>query len=638
MRSGKYICLVWGLLNIASIGQMFGQCPNDNTAIAGGAITPNCPGITDVPCVNGGQYALVNVVAGNNYEFSTCAATYDTQVTLYNETGGASLGYNDDSGLCGAFSTRSFISWTATYTGQLRVLIDQYPCANFGSCAPLRIICTLPVTNNDCTSAIPLTVSATCSLQLYNNIAATNSGATPTPSCGGPANGFDVWFRFTSPASGAMSIETVPGSISDGAMQLYSGECGTLVLVECDDDDGPGLAPFIERRCNRLTPNTQYFIRYWGRSSSRGTFGICIRGSDVFPTPQEDCIGGATICSNSQINNQTNYTGCTADLNSSSRGCLENNERQGTWYFFSPSANGTIGFVLTPTNAAGNPVAADYDFAIWGPLPSATCPPATPPVRCSFAFPPNAGTYLTGMAPGNADESEADDGAGVNGFVAPLNVIQDLVYLLYVDNFSTNGQSFSLSWNLSQPDLLDCTILPVDFINVQARTKGEAIVLDWSTGSERNSHHFLVERSADGNNFQPLGTLSAQGESTQVVEYKFEDRSPLNGLNYYRLKQVDRDGASKYSTVVVARFGRSAPLITPNPVDEKATLHVDIQLPQNTQLRIADARGRIVAEQRSSAGGTAIPLSLTGIQSGLYSISLYDEHGTPLGHTRFVKE
>jgi hypothetical protein len=242
------------------------------------------------------------------------------------------------------------------------------------------------------------------------------------------------------------------------------------------------------------------------------------------------------------------------------------------------------------------------------------------------------------MAPGNADVSEAAGGGGVNGFVAPLNVIQDLVYLLYVDNFSTNGQSFSLSWNLSQPDLLDCTILPVDFINVQARTEGEAIVLEWSTGSERNSDHFLVERSAVGNNFQPLSTLSAQGESTQVVEYKFEDISPLNGLNYYRLKQVDRDGASKYSAVVVARFGRSAPIVTPNPINENATLIVDLQLPQNTLLRIADARGRIVAEQLSSAGGTAIPLSLAGIQSGLYAVSLYDEHGTPLGHTRFVKE
>ena len=62
-----------------------------------------CIGTTNVPCVQGGQYALINVVTGNTYTFSTCGASFDTQITLYNNAGGGSLGYNDD--FCGLQST-----------------------------------------------------------------------------------------------------------------------------------------------------------------------------------------------------------------------------------------------------------------------------------------------------------------------------------------------------------------------------------------------------------------------------------------------------------------------------------------------------------------------------------------------------
>ncbi|MBK6543353.1 MAG: hypothetical protein IPG10_19135 [Flavobacteriales bacterium] len=110
------------------------QCPNDNT-LTGVAVTPPCPGSTTVPCVQGGQYALVNVVAGNTYTFSTCAATFDTQITLYNNSGGGSIGYNDDA--CGATGFQSTVTWTATFTGQLRAggcvpLCQQYDLRSLG--------------------------------------------------------------------------------------------------------------------------------------------------------------------------------------------------------------------------------------------------------------------------------------------------------------------------------------------------------------------------------------------------------------------------------------------------------------------------------------------------------------------------
>ncbi len=147
----------------------FSQCGNNNILLAGGNITPTCPGTINVTCVNAGRYARVNVVAGNIYTFSTCGATYDTRITLFNNAGGAAIGFNDD--FCGL---QSQVSWIASYTGLLRVLVDEYlwydPCAHSGVCSPLSISCSpppVPMTNDNCAGAIVLPVIENCFVQNF---------------------------------------------------------------------------------------------------------------------------------------------------------------------------------------------------------------------------------------------------------------------------------------------------------------------------------------------------------------------------------------------------------------------------------------------------------------------------------------
>src|SRR5690606_31666791 len=139
----------WALLAAFPCLLAHGQCPNNNT-LTGTVVTPLCPGTTNVSCVMGCPYALVHVVAGNTYTFSTCAATFDTQITLYNNTGGAALGYNDDA--CGL---QSSVTWLAPWTGQVRVLVDRWSCADQATCAPLVITCT-PPPSGDCLYTLSL--------------------------------------------------------------------------------------------------------------------------------------------------------------------------------------------------------------------------------------------------------------------------------------------------------------------------------------------------------------------------------------------------------------------------------------------------------------------------------------------------
>ncbi len=120
------------------------QCPDDNTFLMD-ATPPAATGVatSTVSCINGGQYVTVNVVAGNTYTFTTCGNTaFDTQITVLNAATAAVVGYNDDD--CGVQST---VTWTATFTGTVDVLIDEFSCSNSGLCTDLQVTSTPPVQN-----------------------------------------------------------------------------------------------------------------------------------------------------------------------------------------------------------------------------------------------------------------------------------------------------------------------------------------------------------------------------------------------------------------------------------------------------------------------------------------------------------
>jgi trimeric autotransporter adhesin len=129
------------ILSFFVVSYNFAQCPNDNTLSLNA--TPPCPGTQTVSNVSGGTSYTVDVVAGNTYTFSTCGNTaFDTQITVYN--GATVIGYNDDA--CGV---QSEVTWTATFTGTITVLVDEYNCQNTGTGAELVIECTLPIQTGD---------------------------------------------------------------------------------------------------------------------------------------------------------------------------------------------------------------------------------------------------------------------------------------------------------------------------------------------------------------------------------------------------------------------------------------------------------------------------------------------------------
>jgi len=136
---------------------------------------------------------------------------------------------------------------------------------------------TLTITDNDfyddCSTSITIPVNSSCINQSFTNVGATDSGIAD-PSCGAYSGG-DVWFNLVVPASGSVTVETSEnGGITDSGMALYTGTCGALTLVTCDDDSGTGNMSMIS--ASGLTPGSTLYVRVWEYNNNDfDTFNLC---------------------------------------------------------------------------------------------------------------------------------------------------------------------------------------------------------------------------------------------------------------------------------------------------------------------------------------------------------------------------
>ena len=80
----------------------------------------------------------------------------------------------------------------------------------------------------------------------------------------------------------------------------------------------------------------------------------------------------------------------------------------------------------------------------------------------------------------------------------------------------------------------------------------KTVSLNWATSSEKNSSHFIVERSGNGLQFDSVGAVTALGRFDLPTSYEFSDLQPVDGSKYYRLRIVNLDGTQNYWSVVKA--------------------------------------------------------------------------------------
>lgn len=163
---------------------------------------------------------------------------------------------------------------TLTAGVQYYIMLD--PESSAGGNVNFTLNCPLaPPVNDDCAGAIPLSVNNSCAYTIYSNAGATNSTGAPAPGCGGYSGG-DVWFSITVPPSGILKIDSTSAVMTDGGMAAYTGTCGSLTLLQCNDDRGSfDYMPYMN--LYGLTPGSTIYIRFWENgNNNNGTFGLCV--------------------------------------------------------------------------------------------------------------------------------------------------------------------------------------------------------------------------------------------------------------------------------------------------------------------------------------------------------------------------
>ncbi|MBS1634283.1 MAG: T9SS type A sorting domain-containing protein [Bacteroidetes bacterium] len=204
---------------------------------------------------------------------------------------------------------------------------------------------------------------------------------------------------------------------------------------------------------------------------------------------------------------------------------------------------------------------------------------------------PSTFDNTTGLAIGFEWRNDASSGG--SGFI-----IDDIT-------ISSNGQIF----------------LPVELVNFGAVKAAEGVLLNWTTASEKDNDFFDVEKSQDGSTFTFLQRV--KGIGSHGGSYTIADTRPFEGINYYRLRQVDFDGQNHYSPIVSVDETPvmiEAGLVYPNPATGQVFCDVFVPLHDVAQIEITDYTGRVLLTETKplDPGKTTLESSLGELGQGYY--------------------
>lgn len=180
----------------------------------------------------------------------------------------------------------------------------------------------------------------------------------------------------------------------------------------------------------------------------------------------------------------------------------------------------------------------------------------------------------------------------------------------------TNAQSFA---NNGEP----ITVSPADHSGLFAYPENNIIILQWSTGDEKNVDRYVIEHATDSIHFNPLHEVVSRGTVDQENLYRDMDSYPTSSVNYYRLRTVLSDGSAFYSAVVRADVdSRKTPILKPSVLHMGGTLRMDNYHEQPLTVNFFNAFGTLVGSFIVNSTSFNIPTS--GWKTGIFFYRISD--------------
>lgn len=173
--------------------------------------------------------------------------------------------------------------------------------------------------------------------------------------------------------------------------------------------------------------------------------------------------------------------------------------------------------------------------------------------------------------------------------------------------------------------------MPVTLLNFTGEQRNNQHVIYWQTISEQNNTGFEVQQSRDGDSFAKIGFVASQvatASSNALLSYSFTNEKLLAGINFYRLKQIDKDGTSAYSkTINIKPFNNLDVSLLQNPVHNAIGIRVNTTVSSEFKIALYSTDGRLLLSKNSSvsAGVQIINLPIQKLLKGTYRLHIQDK-------------
>ncbi len=450
----------------------------------------------------------------------------------------------------------------------------------------VNTVTCIDLSNDDCPTAITLVQNELCdptpgsylnAQDLYADCAETGKE--------------DVWYKFV--ATTSTPIVAVYGT-EDYYIELFSGSCAGSSL-QCDKGQ--------QITTSGLTIGNTYYVK----ASPEGfhfdyTFDICV--FDLLPAdpcasnpPADDLCGSATL-----INNLDGFCGNTSSSYGIDEVQLEGNPFCGSidnnsWLSFIADSVAVQLSIYTSSCTAGEGIQMQI-------YETPDCNTFTPVSTCwDPAYETNGIVMADGLTVGNT-------------------------YHLMIDGW--NGDDCDYVISAPQGSGVQ---LPIELVSFSCNKYNGNTTLYWETASENNNDYFEIERSDDGQFFVVVDVVQGAGNSNELIEYQWEDRSTSEKQYYYRLKQYDYDGHYSNSDITICReSNNNLNGLTYNYNQDDNTIEVYFMDENSNQynLVVYDCVGKLIVNERLSGSKVRYKVQLPEISKGIYYMNIngYDGNVT----------
>ncbi len=655
-------------------------CPFDGNETNAGTLTPTA-GFQTVSTSNG-DYWVINVNCGDTYNFNFCnnggTSTWDTQITILQTNGTTELAYNDDN--CGL---QSDVTWQATFTGTVYVLVTEYFCnldGTYNATMAYNVTtgslvgnASFNLTANNCLSASATITGDTGGTFAFNPAptdAATIDPTTGTISNGTPGATYNVDYTVNCMTTNESVTLTTTGNASfvltvacGGATANVTGDSGGTFAFNPVPSDGAQINASTGTITNGTTGNS-YTVDYTicGATTSESVTVLTddcwtLNGNAQNITVSgDDCIQ-LTAAANNQLG--CAWSGSQIDFASDFTLTLDYyfgnniNGADGNTFTFQPSASSACGTAGGQLGAGGLVNALSIEFDTYdNDNPTHLYDMACDHIAIEIDgdhqnAAPAAGPVCAKTSMGNIDDGGTYE-VEINWNAATLTLevyFDGVLRLTYTNDIVNNvfgGQSLvywgatSATGGLNNQQYFcpsTIVILPVGLTSFYSECNKEEEVFTWTTSTEQNASYFTLEYTYDGYVFYPETTVQATGNSTTLQTYQARVATDDENTRYYRLKVTDFNGSFESSELIASQQCRNTSEMVQSTQQSASQLTINVN--ETCEAYLINMMGQRVTDSVKILDSKCIQTS--GLAPGMYQLLLVGTSGKKELHQIMVQ-